>query len=502
LRVLIDTNIIIHRENYHVLPKDLQELMKTLSTLKAELLIHPKSIEEIRNDLNKQRKEISLSKMSTYTMLDSPPDPLLDISFLNAVGGTKVTNPHDQVDSFMLYAVYRNAVNYLISEDKEIHKKAAKVGLRARVLSCQEALEVLQAQLPKENVEHPPALKWESVYNLNIDDPFFDSLKQEYPDFKTWFEKISTAGRKCYVHFEGERISALLILKDENERVDSNPPLPTKRRLKLCTFKGESSGNRIGELFIKLSIKYCIRNSIDEMYLTHYTKEEDYLVKLLLDYGFRKVATKMNDEDIYLKRLVPNIDVKSFSPTEIGHRFYPTFYDGVTVRKFIVPIIPKYHDRLFADCPKPRQTTLNEHRGEFIVEGNTISKAYLCQANVRKISKGDILLFYRSRDWKELTAIGTLDEAYRSKDPEKIYTKVKNRTVYTIEEIREMVKKPNPTLVLLFRWNFYLPNPLTFNKLKELLVLSAAPQTITKIIHRKYLQFKKESKLNERYTVN
>jgi hypothetical protein len=56
--------------------------------------------------------------------------------------------------------------------------------------------------------------------------------------------------------------------------------------------------------------------------------------------------------------------------------------------------------------------------------------------------------------------------------------------------------------VLLFRWNFYLPNPLTFNKLKELLVLSAAPQTITKIIHRKYLQVKKESKLNKRYTVN
>ena len=48
LRILIDTNIFIHREDYGVVPKELQDVLKVLKSLKAELLLHPKSFDEIK----------------------------------------------------------------------------------------------------------------------------------------------------------------------------------------------------------------------------------------------------------------------------------------------------------------------------------------------------------------------------------------------------------------------------------------------------------------------
>jgi len=85
------------------------------------------------------------------------------------------------------------------------------------------------------------------VYNLNLKDAFFDSIREEYPEFDEWFRKVSREGRKCWVHFEGDSIRDLLIFKDENEPISSVPPFLLKRRLKLCTFKATSSGHRIGE---------------------------------------------------------------------------------------------------------------------------------------------------------------------------------------------------------------------------------------------------------------
>jgi predicted nucleic acid-binding protein len=497
LRVLIDTNVVIGRESNMVVPPSLQELLKTLGSLKAEVLVHPESIREIQKDSNLERKKIALSKVCTYALLDSSPNPEGDNTFSQVVGFAG--NPHDRVDNLLLYSVFRNAVDYLISEDREVQRKAQRLNLADRVFSCEDASGCFKKMLPSDKVERPPALKWESLHTLNLNDPFFDSLEAEYPSFETWFTEKSREGRKGWVHFENSHVSALLIPKIENAPVPSNPPLPPSKRLKICTFKVERAGLKIGELFIKLAVKYCVKNNIGEMYLTHYTKEDDNLAGLLSEYGFLKHA-KLGSEDLYLKRLLPDDEAKSLPPAEVGRRYYPTFYDGVMTRKFVVPIRPQYHDRLFTDYSE-RQTLMDEHLGEFIVEGNTISKAYLSHSALERISEGDILLFYRSQDWKKLTTVGVLEDVhFRLRDPFKILEKVKNRTVYSFKELQEMTKKP--TLVLLFRWHFYLPKPLNIQKLRQIKALSTAPQTITKISHNAYLKIKKESGLDERYTVN
>jgi len=36
---------------------------------------------------------------------------------------------------------------------------------------------------------------------------------------------------------------------------------------------------------MKLSLEYAINNDLDEIYLTHFTKEKDELIELITDYG-------------------------------------------------------------------------------------------------------------------------------------------------------------------------------------------------------------------------
>lgn len=503
MRILIDTNIFIYREDYHILPSNLIMLLQILNRSKIEILIHPKSIKDIKRDFNEDRKNVVLSKLNTYTLLESPPDQNKDPNFLNVVGYP--SKPNDDVDNAILYSIYKDAVDFLITEDKGIHKKAIKLNLRERILSIDDALEIFEKDFSNETVSHPPALKEEVVYNLEINDPFFESLKEEYgePVFEKWFKDISRKGRKCWVHFnEDHSIGALLIYKIENESIDDSvPSLPTKNRLKLSTFKVTQTGYKIGELFIKLSVKYALKKNLSEIYLTHFTKQDDNLVDLISEYGFNKVSVKSNGEDIYIKELlVDKKNLKSLPPTEISKKFYPNFYDGMRIKKFIVPIRPEFHERLFIDY-KGRQTTLPEHVGKFITEGNTIKKAYLSNSRITKISSGDLLLFYRSGDKMELTSLGIVENVFPSlQDTDEILRHVGKRTVYSIDEIKKMAE--HPTIVILFTFHFYLTNPLKLVDLKKMGILKGVTQSITQISHEKYLQIKNRGGIDERFTIS
>ena len=150
----------------------------------------------------------------------------------------------------------------------------------------------------------------ECVYmkDISVYDPINDSLNAEYPMRKDWWERKSREGRKAFVSFNDDNtLAALLILKLENEEINSVPDLPNKKRLKISTLKVSREGYGIGSQLIKKSIEEGIKNNVDEIYLTHYTKEVDRLVKLIIKYGFEKVAVIKNegkeDEDIYVKTI-------------------------------------------------------------------------------------------------------------------------------------------------------------------------------------------------------
>ena len=206
---------------------------------------------------------------------------------------------------------------------------------------------------------------------------------------------------------------------------------------------------------------------------------------------------KKEREEVYLKKLIPiGKELLSF---DLAKKLYPSFNDSPSIRKFLIPIIPEYHDRLFPDFKK-RQMRITDY-SEINIPGNAIKKAYLSNSSITKIRPGDILLFYRSYDQKAITSIGVVDrEPARTPDPDKVVAIVGQRSVYNYEEIKNKAQKP--VLVLLFRHHLNLPNPPNLNYLRNHKIIKDAPQSIMELNHGQYVAIKKGGKLDERFTVS
>ena len=448
MRILLDSKI-NEAKSDHVLSSNLQDLLDTLRETGAEVIIGPLSLREI-----------------------------------------------DRVDSI---------IDFLVTENRDIHQEASAKDLDDRVLLVEEALRIFSNYINKDTRIAPFPLKQEFVRTLNYGDPIFDSLKEEYmPIFEGWFKKISKEGRKGWVYYRRDgSIGAILIYKFENETIDdSNPPLPERKRLKISMMKVTYVGNKIGELFIKMAVDVSVKNDIDEIYLTHFTKSDDTLVKLISEYGFKKIAVKNNGEDIFAKNLIVSGDcAKNLTPIEISRAYYPSFYDGDQVKKFIVPILPVYHNKLFTDYSK-RQVTLAEYADEFVIEGNTIKKAYLSHSNIKRMQRGDIILFYRSEDLQAITSLGVVEAVYSDiEDTGQILQIAGKRTVFSRGEVDKWIER-RPVSIFLFRHQFHLMRLIELERLIASKIVKAAPRSAMEISSDGYAQIKNMGGIDERYTVH
>lgn len=497
MEVLIDTNVFIEREGDWVVPAPLQELENLLKTNGHAILVHPLSKEEIQKYENKQGRETAESKIATYPELSFPSYPKpSDRNFRQEV--PEADDHNEQVDNALLYAVYRDRVELLITQDQGIHDKAKRLGIDDRVLTIEQARDRFKEDRPA--FGGPPSIEAVKVRDLKIDDPIFDSLKEEY-DFEGWFEDIPD--RDAYVNWKPDgTLGAVLILKqNEAETIGQDPILPRRERLKICTLKVANSrrGSKIGELLISISIREAIQHGLEEMYLTHRIKEQDYLVQLISQYGFERASEKGDGEGVFVKRLTPGPGDDP-DPMGVNIRFYPSFYDGGQVKKFLVPIRPTFHGRLFPTYEK-RHPKLAEFSGQFLSEGNAIKKAYLSHANTRKLERGDILLFYRSHDHKEVTSLGVCERVeYEVTDTDEVQDIVGRRSVFSRREIEEMTE--SPTTVILFKWHFDLEDPLHYKVLLDENVLSGPPQTIQELGGKAYEYIREEGGIDGRFIID
>lgn len=497
MRILLDTNIFIHRETFAELPEKLQELQRLFSLSRVQVLIHPLSYSEIQRDANEERRKIHLSKLSAYPLLDNPPIPKENDAFIISEIGKKINH---YIDKVILFAVYKDAVELLITEDKELISKASRYDLQKRVLNISDALSFFKQNYETKQIFTTPAVKEIPLYNIDYSDSILNQLKEEYPDFQAWWKKISKEGRKAWVHkkLDGS-LGAILILKPEEQEIHATPSLPFKKRLKICTLIVTHNGFKIGELFLKVAFDFAVNNNIEEVYLTHFVKNNDFLVELVKGFGFKECGRKDSGESIFLKEMKPPT-INRLDPKLLAQEYYPSYVDSEHVNKFIIPIRSHFHDRLFVSY-RFRRNLLFDYSSEFRIEGNTIVKAYLCHARIKKIRPGDLILFYRSRDAKCLTTLGVALEIYEDQtSPDAITRIVGKRTVYSYNEIYELAQKP--TKVIIFQRHFHFPKQIHIQHLIGEGILSGAPQSIMQIDHDSYKVIKKIGKLDGRFAFN
>jgi GNAT superfamily N-acetyltransferase len=352
MRILIDTNLFIPIEKPSPeFDASIADLVRLAGEFHHQLILHPASIEDLKRDGNQERRTLNLAKVAKYALLDRPPEPTAeDLTKLGLVD----SNDNARVDNRILFALYRDAANILVTEDVGIHKKAARIGLAARVHYAQQIVESIhrlhdRASVALPNIEEVP------LYTIDPAIPFFDSLRAGYAPFDKWFKDSAQGGRKAWIHrIDNGQLGAICIYKEEEDEVitDSGDRL-SGRTLKLCTFKVGKTvrGKKIGELLLKAAFRYASDNGLGHIYLTM-KSEQTYLKDLVEDFGYYRVG-QFKGDDVYVKDHPKAPPRSPLGALDYHVQYFPHFRAN-GVGKFIVPIQPQFHEVLFPDHPTAR----------------------------------------------------------------------------------------------------------------------------------------------------
>ncbi len=473
MKFLFDTNLIIPAEPTG--PDDIEpgtpvivELLGLIQQAQHQTYLHPESLRELGNDRNQTRRQMRQLLLAKYLVLQNPP-PIS--KGLEAAIGTAQQGTHDFTDHSLLAAIAGDAVDLLVTDDRGILRKARLAGFAPRVMTAADCAATIRG-LFRKTPSPPPAVLAVLAHQLDDGDPIFNSFERDYPGFAQWLRTCKREHRRCWtIQRPAESLAGVCIVKDEpNGEFDIPGPA-----LKLCSFKiaDGKRGFRFGELLLKAVFSYVFQNNYDTMYVTVLPKYDE-LLGLFEEFGF--VAQSMRTslgELILAKQLTCGpAEYQSTPPLEFNVRYGPHHLKVGDLPIFVVPIVPAYHELLFPEC-EAQQSFL----AGTTTFGNSIAKAYLCHAPTRQIVPGSLLLFYRSRDLRQVQCLGVAEETSVSSDPVTIARFVGKRTVYSFAEIERMCDAP--TLAIRFRQTRSLTVPFRLADLIARAVVKRAPQSIT-----------------------
>jgi len=144
-KILLDTNIIIHREATKVVNQDIGVLFNWIDKLKYSKYIHPLTVEELNKNKDSKTVETMNIKIGSYNLIKNlaPTSEALE-----AVSKKIDVNVNDRNDTLLLNEVLCERVDILISEDKKIHTKAELLGIADKVFKIEQFLEKVISENP------------------------------------------------------------------------------------------------------------------------------------------------------------------------------------------------------------------------------------------------------------------------------------------------------------------------------------------------------------------
>lgn len=474
LKFLVDTNVLISLEPVTPDLEPTAELAAEFLALAHDgghpVVRHPAQRVDDANDRDEARRKARGVLFRKYPTLGRVRDMRPEF---DALLGTPQHGSNDWVDNQLLGAVEARAVDFLVTEDGGLHRKAKRVGLSARVLLVRDALDMLRTFLDRAPAP-PPAVEWVKATELDETDPIFDSVRREYPALDEWLGRCRLETRDvALIRPRGGTYAGVCILAKKADKFGVSGKF-----LKICQFKvsEEFGGRRYGELLLKTVFDYRRTNGYDFAYVTVF-EHHDGLVRLFEDFGFYQWVDRTPEGELVL--------IKSFRPTDedratldpltFHKRFGPPALDLKPEQTFVIPIQPRFHRMLFPEAEPQLALGLEADRPY----GNALRKAYLSHSRIRSMPAGSTLLFYRSGDAQAIICVGVLELASREQDADAIATLVGKRTVYSLDEISRLATKP--VLALLFRQDRLLERPIGLAEAREVQLLSAAPQSIAAI---------------------
>jgi len=289
---------------------------------------------------------------------------------------------------------------------------------------------------------------------------------------------------------------------DENYS-DISPAFTPKNRLKIGTLKVARNGVRMGERFIRIIFDNALLYKVDEIYVTIYNIgfEAQLLINLLKNWGFLYHGKK-NEESVYVRDFSSHFNISDPKLT------YPFLSPNTNF--FLVPIYPEYHKELFPDSYLKTES-LDEFQNDE-PHRSAISKVFVSRAFPRTISKGDVLIFYRTAPKGEyakyksvITTIGLVESTIDNiKDEKEFILKCRKRSIFTDEELKKIwdyKPKYRPFIIkFLYIYSFSLGNRLNRERLLNLGIISGSENELRgfkQITKDQFLTIIKETQTNE-----
>lgn len=445
---------------------------------------------------NSAQQELYIARLTAYSQMKTVAKQTAEFVSLLA-DATKTEN--DTIDNQLLFEVYSDRADILITEDRKMRKKAEILGIANRVFS-------INAFIQKVSIENPAlidykalSIKKELFGNIDVHNSFFDSFRPDYNGFNKWFS--GKCDEEAYVcRTDRNDILGFLYLKTEDETEDYSDITPAflpRRRLKVGTFKVEASGFRLGERFLKIIFDNAIERNLSEIYVTMFKDRPELtaLYHLLLHWGFFEYGTKNTNgktETVLVKRL----GTYDASKTVIEN--FPNLKRESA--KMILPIAPQFHTSLFPDSKLNTEIDFVKN----VPHRYALQKVYISWASTNSLKPGDLLVFYRmgeegtyKRYSSVITTIGVVDEVIsRFSCKDDFLRQCQNRSVFSTEELENFWKNHYYNLkVLKFVFVKSLSKRLTLDWLQKngIVAPMQGPRPFTALTDDQFESILKES---------
>lgn len=290
--------------------------------------------------------------------------------------------------------------------------------------------------------------------DLDLDDPFFDTLKKDYPGFENWFNR---KGNENAFVVNDNGIQAFLYMKLEDETEDYSifeKTLPSELHLKIGTFKITKSGYYLGERFFRIILEHAIINNVDDIYVTIFPKRDEQikLIGFMETFGFIQFTQNKTTHELVFLRKMNVIQDK-----EPSLKNYPYINKSVSRNYYMLAIDADYHTKLIPDSilrgEDPSLITSD------INAANAVKKTYIGNYFIDP-EPGDIIVYYRSKPKNDsrsayfaatVTGFGLVSQKFQGVssllDVKKI---VSHRTVLTDKEINTKLNQYGYVNILKF----------------------------------------------------
>lgn len=237
-------------------------------------------------------------------------------------------------------------------------------------------------------------LIYKPMSEVDLQDDFFNPLRDNYEGFDEWFIRKASAGEFAYTYYSEEKLLDFLYLKQEEDTLEMDElTLPKAKRLKVGTFKIERRGTSRGERFMKKILDTAIQGDYPEVYVTMFDDTEEllHLRHFFEKYGFGEIGHISHSngrKEVVLSRMMNDRTGNIISD-------YP-YVDLTRSNKYVLSIHPIYHTKLFSD------SMLNNESFDIlkdVSETNSIYKIYICwMPDVENLRTGDHIIIYRTND--------------------------------------------------------------------------------------------------------